>query len=203
MELTRNDIKQIALDMASEVEMILKASQEADVTLEQLFEIERRINQYHKDIDDKVFKYIALMNPHAKDLRMALAVMKMNSELERIGDQAVNIKRYLRKLKSERAGLKSLYDNVMNNYTSCLKAFKEKDTHLATEVIKFDEHINEINKENIQEIVSHASELPFEEAMAIMRISKNLERIGDHITNIAEDIIFLESGDDIRHNPDN
>lgn len=189
--------------MAKLVEKSLIMSMEVDMALSDILEIEREVNNYHKEIDDAVFKYLALKNPHAKDLRIAIAVMKMNSELERIADQSVSIKRYSKKFTNEYKLISALFKTVLSNYQDSLTAFANSDVRLASEVIKFDENINEINRDVISESINHIQEgkIEVDEALAIMRVSKNLERIGDHITNIAEDIIFLESGDDIRHNP--
>lgn len=193
----------MATNMAKVVEKSLKMSIEKDHSLNDILEIEREVNNYHKEIDDAVFKYIALKAPHAKDLRIALAVMKMNSELERIADQSVSIKRYSKKFTNEYKQIIALFNTVVSNYQDCFDSFHKSDVRLASEVIKFDENINEINREVIKESISLIQEgkIEVDEGLAIMRVSKNLERIGDHITNVAEDIIFLESGDDIRHNP--
>lgn len=193
----------MATNMAKVVEKSLQMSIEKDMTLSDILEIEKEVNNYHKEIDDAVFKYIALKAPHAKDLRIALAVMKMNSELERIADQSVSIKRFSKKFTNEYKQIISLFNMVVSNYQDCLESFHKSDVRLASEVIKFDENINEINREVIKDSIIFIQEgrIEVDEGLAIMRVSKNLERIGDHITNVAEDIIFLESGDDIRHNP--
>lgn len=203
MKISSSDIKEMAANMAKLVEKSLIMSMEVDMALSDILEIEREVNNYHKEIDDAVFKYLALKNPHAKDLRIAIAVMKMNSELERIADQSVSIKRYSKKFTKEYKLISALFKTVLSNYQDSLTAFANSDVRLASEVIKFDENINEINRDVISESINHIQEgkIEVDEALAIMRVSKNLERIGDHITNIAEDIIFLESGDDIRHNP--
>ncbi|EQC49142.1 phosphate transport system regulatory protein PhoU [Bacteriovorax sp. BSW11_IV] len=203
MKISSSDIKEMAANMAKLVEKSLIMSMEVDMALSDILEIEREVNNYHKEIDDAVFKYLALKNPHAKDLRIAIAVMKMNSELERIADQSVSIKRYSKKFTNEYKLISALFKTVLSNYQDSLTAFANSDVRLASEVIKFDENINEINRDVISESINQIQEgkIEVDEALAIMRVSKNLERIGDHITNIAEDIIFLESGDDIRHNP--
>lgn len=201
MELTVDYLREEVTKMAALAEQILNQSLISTFTKSDIFAIETQINDYHKSIDDNIFKYIALKAPAATDLRTALAIMKMNSELERIGDQAVNIKRYFSKVTLEHPLLTQLQDEVVRMVKKSFDSFANRDMSLATDVIKTDKEVNNIHREIIREYFRKMKEenYSFDEGFSILRIAKILERIGDHATNICEDIIFLETGNDIRH----
>lgn len=204
MDITSEDLREDILKMASFVESILDQSLKSEVKIKEIFKIENEINKFHTSIDDSVFKYIALKKPAATDLRVALSVMKMNSELERIGDQAVNIKRCLNKIEGNHPRIETLSEEVRVMVKNSIDAFVKLDSNLATDVIHHDQEVNElyrdIMKSNIDQI--KADTIDFDEGFSVIRLSKCLERIGDLSTNIAEDVIFLETGKDIRHNAD-
>lgn len=187
--------------MATLVERILQESMSSQMSLKEIFLIEDEINTYHKTIDDNVFKYIALQSPAARNLRNALAIMKMNSELERMGDQAVNIKRYFKKIKTSHALIENLSEEVTQMVKKSFNAFTSRDLTLAMDVIKSDEEVNSLHRDIIKDYIRKIKDevISFDEGFSVIRVAKNLERIGDHATNVCEDIIFLESGADIRH----
>ncbi|MBI4422562.1 MAG: phosphate signaling complex protein PhoU [Elusimicrobia bacterium] len=171
-------------------------------------EVRRRedeVNGLHIEIDDRVLKLIALHQPAAGDLRLIAAAIKINSDLERIGDQAVNVAEtgeYL--CKEPRI---KLYDvpRMVEVATGMLKdsldAFARKDVALARDVIRRDDEEDKLKSQTFNELVqlmqSDASTI--QRAMDIILIARNLERVADHATNIAEDVIFMVLGKDIRH----
>ena len=197
VEILRKNI----LEMATLVEKVIVDSMIKEKKLKDIFLIEDEINNFHKTIDDSVFKYIALQSPAARNLRNALAIMKMNSELERMGDQAVNIKRYFKKLKLNHTQLDNLLEEVMQMVRKSFNAFTTRDLTLAMDVIKSDEEVNSLHRDIIKDYMGQIRDdsISFDEGFCVIRVAKNLERIGDHATNVCEDIIFLESGADIRH----
>jgi phosphate transport system protein len=201
MEITTKDLRDQILKMASVVEASLSGSLNSEKSFEDVFELEKKINEFHINIDDACFKYIALKAPHAKDLRTALAIMKINADLERMGDQALKIKRHYQGLPKENLQIKNMALEVSLMVKNALDAFVRSNIKLATDVIEYDEEINTLNREIVRSHIQliKNNELHFDEAYSIIKISKNLERIGDHAKNIAEDVIFLESGSDIRH----
>lgn len=196
----RNEI----LEMGALVEKILVLSTDESQSLQDIFLIEDQINAFHKKVDDNVFKYIALHAPHASDLRTALAIMKMNSELERMADQSVNIKRYSLKLKEKHPIVDTMLREVLQMVKNSLDSFTTSNTKLAASVIKQDAEVNNIHREIIKEYIRKMQDerYSFDEGFSVIRVAKNLERVGDHSTNICEDVIFLESGADVRHNPE-
>lgn len=202
MDITTQNLRDQILKMASVVEASIAGSIHPEKTFENIYELEKKINEFHMVIDDACFKYIALKAPHAKDLRTALAIMKINSDLERMGDQALKIKRHQQNLTKDTLQLKNMALEVSIMVKNSLDAFVRSNIKLATDVIQYDEEINTLNREivrlHIQQIKNN--EMEFDEGYSIIKISKCLERIGDHAKNIAEDVIFLESGSDIRHN---
>ncbi len=204
MDISPKDLRDHILKMASLVEASFSSALNIDKSMEEIFELERKINEFHMLIDDACFKYIALKSPAAKDLRTAIAVMKINAELERIGDQSLKIKRQYQSIGRDILQLKNMALEVNIMVKNALDSFVRSNIKLATDVIEYDQEINIINREIVKSHVNQIknNEIGFDEGYTITKISKNLERIGDHAKNIAEDVIFLESGSDIRHNAD-
>lgn len=204
MDISPKDLRDHILKMASLVEASLSGALNLDKSMEEIFELERKINEFHMLIDDACFKYIALKSPAAKDLRTAIAVMKINADLERMGDQALKIKRQYMSIGREILQLKNMALEVNIMVKNALDAFVRSNIRLATDVIEYDQEINLLNQNIVRHHVNQIknNEMMFDEAYNIIKISKNLERIGDHAKNIAEDVIFLESGSDIRHSPE-
>ena len=198
MDISVKDLRDHVLKMASLVEASLSGSLNLDKSMEDIFELERKINEFHMLIDDSCFKYIALKSPTAKDLRTAIAIMKINADLERMGDQALKIKRQYQSIGREILQIKNMALEVNIMVKNALDSFVRSNIKLATDVIEYDQEINALNRDivrnHVNQIKNH--EMGFDEGYAIIKISKNLERIGDH------DVIFLESGSDIRHNPE-
>lgn len=204
MDIGTKDLRDYVLKMASLVEASLSNSLNQDKTIADVFELEKKINEYHILIDDACFKYIALKSPTAKDLRTAIAIMKINADLERMGDQAVKIKRHQIIVGREIPLLKNMALEVNIMVKNALDSFVRSNTKLATDVIMHDQEINVMNRDITKDYINQIKNnvISFDEGYSIIKISKNLERIGDHAKNIAEDVIFLESGSDIRHNPE-
>jgi phosphate transport system protein len=204
MDISPKDLRDHILKMASLVEASLSGALNLDKSMEEIFDLEKKINEFHMLIDDACFKYIALKSPAAKDLRTAIAVMKINADLERMGDQALKIKRQYMSIGREILQIKNMALEVNIMVKNALDSFVRSNIKLATDVIEYDQEINTLNQNIVRHHVNQIknNEMGFDEGYTIIKISKNLERIGDHAKNIAEDVIFLESGSDIRHNPD-
>jgi phosphate transport system protein len=157
-------------------------------------------------IEEEALKILALHQPVATDLRWVIAVLKVNSDLERVGDLAVNIAEraaYLAtrpaigvRLDFERMGEKAL--GMLND---CLRAIVDLDVALARRVIASDQEVDEMNKVMFVALQDRMVEDPtvIQRAIHYLSASRHLERIGDHATNIAEDVVFLVEGTVIRH----
>jgi len=174
----------------------------------QVHATERLINKYHIMIDEACLRLLAKTAPLAGDLRFVLSCIKINSDLERMGDQAVNISHSGRHYISELPlkpliDLPKMADEVRKMTRESLDAFVRRDEALAHQVIMNDDVVDRYKSSIFQELTALMKSSPeaVDRAMDLILISRNLERIGDHATNIAEDVIFVASGVDIRHSP--
>ncbi len=169
---------------------------------------ERQVNALHIEIDDVCLRLLALHQPAAGDLRLIAAAIKINSDLERVGDQAVNIAEtgvYLCKEPKIKLGdIPRMVQVAVGMLKDSLDAFARGDVGLARGVIKSDDEEDRLKSQTFNELVylmqSDASAI--QRGMGIILIARNLERIADHATNIAEDVIFMVLGKDIRHSAD-
>ncbi len=164
------------------------------------------INDLHIELDDRCFKLLALHQPMAADLRVIVAAVKINTDLERVGDLAVNIgeagKRYLR-----HAPVKPLIDIprmgelAQSMLRDALDAFVRRDLALAEAVLVQDDTLDALKTQIFRELLTYMLQDPatIEPALDLILISRHLERIGDHATNVAEDVIFILSAKDVRH----
>lgn len=168
-------------------------------------ELEERVNQFHIEIDDLCLRLIALHQPAAGDLRLIAAAIKINSDLERIGDQAVNIAEtglYLaRQPKLALGDIPRMVELAASMLKDSLDAFSRRDVELARQVIARDDEEDQLKSQTFNTLVrlmqSDASTI--QRGMDIILIARNLERIADHATNIGEDVVFMVLGKDIRH----
>ena len=164
------------------------------------------INDLHIELDDRCFKLLALHQPMAADLRVIVAAVKINTDLERVGDLAINIaeagKRYLR-----HAPVKPLIDIprmgelAQSMLRDALDAFVRRDIALAEAVLAADDTLDALKTQIFRELLTYMLQNPstIEPALDLILISRHLERIGDHATNVAEDVIFILSAKDVRH----
>jgi phosphate transport system protein len=164
------------------------------------------INDLHMEVDDRCFKLLALHQPMAADLRVIVAAVKINTDLERVGDLAVNIaeagKRYL-----QHAPVKPLIDIprmgdlAQKMLRDALDAFVRRDMALAETVLAADDTLDALKTQIFRELLTYMLQEPqtIEPALDLILISRHLERIGDHATNVAEDVIFILSAKDVRH----
>jgi phosphate transport system protein len=164
------------------------------------------INDLHMEVDDRCFKLLALHQPMAADLRVIVAAVKINTDLERVGDLAVNIaeagKRYL-----QHPPVKPLIDIprmgelAQSMLRDALDAFVRRDMSLAEAVLAQDDTLDALKTQIFRELLTYMLQdtATIEPALDLILISRHLERIGDHATNVAEDVIFILSAKDVRH----
>lgn len=164
------------------------------------------VNDLHIEIDDRCFKLLALHQPMAADLRVIVAAVKINTDLERVGDLAVNIaeasQRYL-----QHAPVKPLIDIprmgeiAQTMLRDALDAFVRRDIELAEAVLAEDDKLDALKTQIFRELLTYMLQdaATIEAALDLILVSRHLERIGDHATNIAEDVIFMVSARDVRH----
>ena len=161
------------------------------------------------EIDDRCFTQMALRQPMASDLRLLVASIKINSDLERIGDQAVSIALRARSLIGQ-SQLKPLIDIprmasiVQEMVRASLDAFVAQDPDLARRVIDRDDEVDSLRDQVFRELLTYmmGDTTTISRALDLILISRNLERIADHSTNIAEDVIYIVRGEDVRERGD-
>ena len=205
MEISIDSLKENVIKMAMLSEKALTLAFRTDSKTSELYEMEDQINGFHRLIDDLCLKYLALKHPMGPDLRFIVACLKINGDLERIGNQAVNIKRALNLVGTiPFPQIYTMRDEVERMLKECLDAFIHRDTRMATSVIHNDRSVNELQQNVIKLYLEQSQKglLDPDQGFQLTKIARSLERVGDLATNIAEDVIFIISGSDIRHNPD-
>jgi phosphate transport system protein len=192
-------------------EMIQKAvkalHERKDALTAEVFDLETQVNQLHIEIDDRCLKLIALHQPMAVDLRLIAAAMKINTDLERIADQAVNVSQtcHYHLLKEtpvpEVTLLTRMAEISQKMLRESLDAFARQDVELAKNVLAQDEEEDQLKARALTQLIERLKKDPERSSQYVdlILLSRNMERIGDHATNVAEDVIFMVQGKDIRH----
>jgi phosphate transport system protein len=189
------------------VRMAVRALVDRDMgALETVLVSDEAINRLHIEIDDRCLKLLALHQPVAVDLRAIVSAVKINTDLERVGDLAINIAeaalRYL-----QHAPVKELIDIprmaalAQGMLRDALDAFVSRDQTLARQVLDRDDELDALKTQVFRSLLDHMATDPetIQPALDLVLISRHLERIGDHATNVAEDVIFMVSARDVRH----
>jgi len=164
------------------------------------------VNRLHIEIDSRCFKLFALYQPMAADLRTIVAAVKINTDLERVGDLAVNIAQAAQRYATHPPVKKLIDIPVMaeiaqNMLRDSLDAFVRHDIDLAQHVLDEDDRLDALKTQIFRELLTYMLQDPstIEPALDLILVSRHLERIGDHATNVAEDVIFIVSARDVRH----
>ena len=205
------ELKSAILKMGGMVEQMVGASMrsliEKDTRIgEMAVEQEPHVNQLEMDIDARCLSILALRQPAAYDLRFILTGIKISKDLERMGDLAINIRSEAKKL-NEQAPLKPYVDLpkmsglAQSMVKQSLDAFVTQDTELAKTVLAMDDGVDDLKYKIQQDLIEVMSKDPstIERAMGLLAIARHVERVGDIATNIAELVVFLVEGKDIRH----
>lgn len=207
-------LKQQILALSAEVEndvgTAVKAVDNRDrAAAELVIRREDRINNMEVDVEEECLKILALHQPVAADLRYIISVLKINADLERIGDLAVHIaERALRlcdqKASGEAFPLSSMAERSQRMLKKVLDAFVNVDEAAAREVCKSDSEIDDMNRDVYRQVKDALMRNPeqVDMLMQVLHIARHLERIADHATNIAEDLIYLIEGRIVRHTPE-
>ena len=169
-------------------------------------EYEEELNRLQMEIDEEAMRLLATRQPVASDLRFIVAATKINGDLERIGDLAINITENVHVL-AQQAPLKPLIDIprmadlARRMVRESLEAFVGDDVLLAQSVIMTDDQVDALKNQILRELLTYMMADPraIERGLALILISRHLERIADHATNIAEDVIYMIQGRDVRH----
>jgi phosphate transport system protein len=164
------------------------------------------VNDLQIDIDERCLRLLATQTPLASDLRLITSAMKINADLERVGDQAVNIAENALTLIPQ-PPVKPLIDIprmaelAEGMIRDALDAFVKNDAALARDVLGRDDEVDELKDQVFRELLTYMMADPgtIQRALALILVSRNLERVADHATNIAEDVIFIAEARDVRH----
>jgi phosphate transport system protein len=188
------------------VDRARQAYVERDLTrCQMVLEGEGLINTVEREIDEAAFDLLAMQQPMAVDLRFILAVTKINSDLERVGDQAVNIAEtgvfLCQEPKIKLGDIPRMVEVAVGMLKDSLDAFARGDVDLARDVIRRDDEEDRLKSQTFNELVHlmQRDASSIQRGMDVILIARNLERIADHATNVAEDVIFMVLGKDIRH----
>jgi phosphate transport system protein len=167
---------------------------------------DEEIDRMEMSVEELAVALLALQQPVAVDLRFLVAVLKINNDLERIGDHAVNIAEGAERLAGQRAfkpfvDIPYMAEVAMSMLKQSLDAFVNRDAELAKKVIRKDDILDEKNVSIIRELLTHMAENPslITSCLELVSISKNLERVGDLATNICEDTIFIAEARWVKH----
>ncbi|MFI5211538.1 MAG: phosphate signaling complex protein PhoU [Ignavibacteria bacterium] len=208
------NLKKLILSLGAIVEEQIQRSmlslERRDTALaEEVITKDKEVDSLEILIEEECLKILALYQPVAKELRFVVAVLKMNNDLERMGDLATNIAKRARFLsKRERTELveefAGISDKVQAMVKKSLDALVNTDVNLAKEVLAGDDEVDRLTKQMLKRTINAIEKDPgrTKDYFSIRSISKNLERIADSATNIAEDVVYLCSGEIIRHQTD-
>ena len=204
-------LKQTLLAMGGLVEdqirRVMRALMERDDALAQdVIDRDRQVNAYDVEVDETCVNLLALYQPAAGDLRSITTAMKIVTDLERIGDQAVNIAQRALELNREPQlkpyiDLPRMAERAQAMVKDSLDAFVTRDTELARRVCAADAEVDALKEQIFRELLTFMLQDPhtIEPSLDLILVSRHLERIGDHATNVAEDVIFMVSARDVRH----
>jgi phosphate transport system protein len=205
----QRDIFTLAASVEEAIHRGIRALHERDIGLaRQVIEGDNQIDQEENHVEEECLKILALHQPVAIDLRRIAAAMKINTDLERMADLAEDI--------AERAiqlahlshipipeKLQRMTDLTTSMVRQSLDAFVNLDTALARRVCRLDDEVDSHNKDIIEELIVMMRKSPemVEPGLSLFSATRHLERIADHATNIAEDVVYLVEGEIIRHHP--
>lgn len=206
-----DELKKLILSMGGQVEKALECAIQALIErnpsrFKDVHLIEDQINADHIKVDEACLQFMAKQGPKARDLRLIFSMVKINADLERMGDQCVNIA-YTGKDYLTRGALHSMVIieemsvTVRRMVKESLDCFVREDVELSKKILLMDDEVDTRKQKVFDDLSAEIKRNPetVEAALDLILIARNLERLGDHATNIAEDVIFVSTGKDIRH----
>ncbi len=204
-------LKTMLMKMASMAEdnflTAIRALSERDVPLaQQVIQSDGRVDDLELEIDNAIVDILALQKPVASDLRLIIAAQKINNDLERISDHAVNIAQSAVTLSvsshvSTLLEIPTMAEKSRAMLRDALDAFLHIEPELARSVCERDDQIDELNRSNARQVIEmiQSQSFPVEEGLDLIRVSRNLERVADLTTNIAEEVVFLAQARVLKH----
>jgi len=187
----RQNLKSMADMVLEMLDLVKEAIDKEDIEqLETIFKQDRHLDQLEKSLDRQAMELLALISPHASDLRFVFSVIKVNVDLERMGDECKNVARELKQIKDKvPPEIKELASMVRDTARDVFKALIADDSKAAKQIILADDNIDKLEYAILQKYPQ----------VGIAFTAKALERIADHATNVAESIIYAVEGVDVRH----
>ena len=173
--------------------------------VERVIADEAKLDRFQIEIDSEAVRLITIYSPIAKDLRFLLMMLRINSELERIGDQAENNCEYVQRVSSsppgplsELAQMSSITRSMLHD---AIEAFDQEDTAKAQKVLQTDDDVDRLYYAMFRHLQTDTSEDPdrLNRSMNLILVARSLERIADHATNICEEVIYMVNSEDVRH----
>jgi len=206
-------LKDRLLELSAEVEKSISCAARAlenfdDNLACQIITNDSRINDIEVNIEEDCLKILALYQPVAHDLRSVVAVLKINNDLERMADLAVNISKYIMKIKEYgivpvSTNFGPMFESCLSMVRKCIDAFMNEDITLAAKVCEMDNVVDSLNVKIITEIQAELQKEnpsgPINSILFMLSVCRTVERIADYATNIAEDVYYMVSGKIIRH----
>ncbi|MBI2510929.1 MAG: phosphate signaling complex protein PhoU [Opitutae bacterium] len=207
LETLRTHLLQMGDRAIDQTRRAVRALSEGDLALaDKVIAADDEIDQFEVQIDDEAIRYMTLRGPVASELRLVIVGMKASHDLERVGDEATSIARRARKLAIEPkvelyADIPRMANIALEMLRDALDCFVNEDEQKALAVIRRDPEVDNINRLVYRRLTSYMIEKPetIAWALELMFVSKSIERIADHATNIAEEMIYLAKGKDVRH----
>jgi phosphate transport system protein len=207
-------LKKMILALSARVEESVRSAARSVSTrdgdlAQHVIDMDPTIDHMEVDVEEECLKILALHQPVANDLRFIIAVLKLNNDLERIGDLAVNIAEQSMGLASlpqidipfDLPGMRTKVQTMLKN---SLDALVNTDADMARRVCQADDEVDAINREMYRQVEEAISEnvANLKQQIRYLEVCRHLERIGDHCTNIAEDVVYMIKGNIVRHKPD-
>jgi phosphate transport system protein len=204
-------LKQHVMEMGALAESMIAWASEALINrdraiITRVLAAEEKVDRFQIEIDSEAIRLITIYTPIAKDLRFLLMVVRINTELERIGDQAVNNCEYVELFLSDPPpqplnDLSSMTDITCSMVHDALQAFDQEDLQKAQQVLKLDDAVDRLNALTFRDLLADRTDDPdiIKRCMSLILLARSLERIADHATNICEEVVYLVQGEDIRH----
>jgi phosphate transport system protein len=210
-ELELDNLKNRLLEMGQVAERMVARASEALVQRDRkivadVLAGEERLDRFQVEIDGEAVRLITVYTPTAKDLRFLLMVVRINTEIERIGDQAVNNCEYVEMFLSNPPArplhdLSRMTDIACEMVHGALAAFAAEDVDMARRVVALDDQVDALNRQTFTDLLAESADDPdmVKRSMSLILLARSLERIADHAENICEEVVFLVKGEDIRH----
>ncbi len=211
LEKAINELKRLILHLGTDVEESVRLSvqsltQRKSEQAKQVIDADYEIDQREVFVEEECLKILALHQPVANDLRLIIAILKINNDLERIGDLSVNIAERAVYLSNEARvdlpfDLQDMAEKVRSMLKQSLDALVNRDEKLAHQVCEADDAVDDLNREMYRCVEQAIKKDPdnLNSYIQLLSASRYLERMADHATNIAEDVIYLVTGEIIRH----